>query len=131
MKIYLHFFFIIIIIIIIWKIFILFFMFSQFPFQYSFHYHLVPFHFQWTLYIYFDCAPFATRKLQESYIKWRKKCKNIIYFAKIMCLISSYLNYAMKIKSNNLQTFTIMKKLLTFLPSFHHPKRCKMQKNMN
>ncbi len=40
----------------------------------------------------------------------------------------SYFNYAMKIKSKNLQTFTIMKKLFTYLPSLYHPKKCKIPK---
>jgi hypothetical protein len=35
----------------------------------------------------------------------------------------NYLNYVMKIKSKNLQTFIIMKKSPTYVPCLHHPKQ--------
>ncbi len=54
----------------------------------DFHCHLVPFHFQWTLYFHFECVPFAIRKLP----KMEEKIETNIDISKIMGLVFSYLN---------------------------------------
>jgi hypothetical protein len=78
-------------------------MFPQFPFQYSFFKHLIPFHFQKTLYFHFDYIPFATRKLQKKRVKMEEKLETSIFLAKIVGSIFYYINYVMKVKSKHLQ----------------------------
>jgi hypothetical protein len=74
---------------------------------------------------------FILTKLHLPPKKLPKMKEKLYIYAKIMGSIFHYINYAMKIKSKHLKTFTIMKNLLASLHFFHHPKKCKMEKNMN